>query len=114
MTQTLPHAENQVKIFVVNTNTATEVSDIDNLTNAPITPVDKELYININDLAQVYEQYGINPDTNMKARVDNFEGMTLNFNTENKSWELILVTDNNSNKKYQGGTQFLTIKLKTE
>lgn len=106
------HAENSIRIFKIDTTNASDVSKIEGLTNANSIAVKKELYLDFKDLDKLFSDKGINPDTKKLTAIDNFEGMKLNYNQEKANWELICVTDNNSNQKNQGGTQFLTISLK--
>lgn len=108
-------AENSIRIYrVTKDERTTEVSNKESLKDGDFTPIKKELYLDFKNLNELFSKEGIDADTNKPVSVDNYEGMTLFYNVAEKCWEAIFITDNNSNKKIQGGTQVLSVQLKND
>lgn len=80
-----------IKIYRVSLSSATEVSNISSLKDADITFVKKEL---IADLDQFVPQL-----KEGKKKLDNIEGIALGPKLPNGNYSLILVSDDNFNKK---------------
>lgn len=76
---------NTVRLYVVDARGATDVSALDSLTGAAVTPVAKTLLLDLSDLR--------NDDGSVLA-LDNIEGMTLGPTVGGQT-TLILVSDNN-------------------
>lgn len=108
-------AENSIRIYrVTKEESTTEVSKKDSLQDGNFTTMKKQPYLDFKDLNKLFSDQGVDADTKKTVAVDNYEGMTLLYNATKKCWEFICVTDNNSNKTNQGGTQILTIPLKED
>jgi hypothetical protein len=76
---------NDVKIYEVAIDNATDISAIDNLHTATFTPVTKTLLFDFNDIR----------DQLTNSIVDNIEGITFGPILENGKRSLVLVADNN-------------------
>ena len=77
---------NSIKIYVIDTAGATDVSNVASLAGASYTPVGKELLLDLDTLG---------------IALDNIEGVTFGPTLDNGARSLILVSDNNFS-----GTQF--------
>jgi hypothetical protein len=77
---------NYVKIFKININTASDVSEFTSLRKANYRPVQKSLYIDFSD-------YG--------KRIDNIEGMAFGKRLKDGTKSLLCVSDNNFNEEQQ-------------
>lgn len=83
-----------LRLYFINTNGATDVSDLPSLAGQRYTPVEKTLLLDFNDLG-IY--------------IDNLEGMTLGPDLLDGQKSLLLVSDNNFAQTQV--TQFLALGL---
>ncbi len=86
----------RIKLFQVETGTASDTSMIETLRGAKVQPARKELLLDLNQLG---------------VRLDNLEGMTIGARLPDGSHTLVLVSDDNFNSLGQV-TQFLLFRLK--
>lgn len=82
-----PDGGNDVRIYQIQLNQATDVQSMDTLKGATYTPVSKKLLL---DLAQIRAQLN-------DSRLDNLEGITFGPALENGHLSLALISDNNFN-----------------
>jgi hypothetical protein len=75
---------NYVRVYKINVNGATDISSMESIDKENITPLQKELVVNLNTLAL--------------DKVDNVEGMTWGKKLPNGNDTLVLVSDNNFNR----------------
>jgi hypothetical protein len=86
----------RIKLFQVETGTASDTSMIETLRGAKVQPARKELLLDLNQLG---------------IRLDNLEGMTIGARLPDGTHTLVLVSDDNFNNLGQI-TQFLLFRLK--
>ncbi|HTL88591.1 MAG TPA: esterase-like activity of phytase family protein, partial [Leptolyngbya sp.] len=85
----------RIKLFQVETGTASDTSRIETLRGSKVQPARKELLLDLNQLG---------------IRLDNLEGMTIGARLADGSHTLVLVSDDNFNGLVQV-TQFLLFRL---
>ena len=93
---------NDIKIYDIDLNNATNTLDILSLMNTAYTPVTKRLLF---DFDSVRDQL-----TN--AMIDNVEGITFGPQLENGNQSLVLVVDNDFNKQGNRLNQFILMEFK--
>ncbi|MFC4560021.1 esterase-like activity of phytase family protein [Virgibacillus kekensis] len=86
---------NYVRIYKISTMGATDISDMESINQEDVTPLNKELIVNLNSL-------GLD-------KVDNVEGMTWGKKLPNGNDSLVLVSDNNFNDSQI--TQFIAFEV---
>jgi hypothetical protein len=91
---------NQIRIYRISLEGATDVSGMDSLRGRTFTPVRKSLLL---DLSKVK---GLSREL---AALDNFEGMTLGPSLPDGSRTLLIVSDDNFNPRQR--TAFLLFRL---
>lgn len=84
-----------IRVYMISTEGATDISGIDSLIGAEFSPVEKSLLVNFDDLGLPY--------------IDNVEGMTWGPNLANGNGSLVFVSDNNFNESQQ--TQFYAFEV---
>lgn len=93
---------NDVKIYLVSTKQATDVTHIESLANATYTATTKKLLIDFSTIRNELTD-GI---------VDNIEGMTFGPNLENGNKSLIVISDNNFNSFGKQLSQLILFEIK--
>ncbi|ASN05395.1 esterase-like activity of phytase family protein [Virgibacillus necropolis] len=89
---------NYIRIYKIDVRGATDISEIESLKSKDITPVKKELVLNLNSL-------GLD-------KLDNIEGMSWGKELPNGNDSLVLVSDNNFNDSQV--TQFIAFEVLPE
>jgi 3-phytase/alkaline phosphatase D len=99
---TSPRSHQQIRIFWISLEDASDVSGIDSLREAmPLRPVQKELVLDLEDIVGE-----LNPEF---PTLDNFEGMCFGPRLPNGNRTLILVSDNNFRARQR--TAFLVFEI---
>ncbi|WP_035337051.1 esterase-like activity of phytase family protein [Dokdonia sp. PRO95] len=93
---------NDVKIYQVSTKNATDVNDLNSLSNSSYTPATKKLLL---DFSSVRSQL-------TDGIVDNIEGMTFGPNFENGNRSLVVISDNNFNSFGKQLSQIILFEIK--
>ncbi|AWH75151.1 hypothetical protein DCS32_13555 [Dokdonia sp. Dokd-P16] len=93
---------NDVKIYLVSTKNATDVNDLNSLSNSAYIPATKKLLL---DFSSVRSQL-------TDGIVDNIEGMTFGPNFKNGNRSLIVISDNNFNSFGKQLSQIILFEIK--
>ncbi|WP_298324886.1 esterase-like activity of phytase family protein [uncultured Dokdonia sp.] len=93
---------NDVKIYQVSTKNATDINDLNSLSNSSYIPATKKLLL---DFSSVRSQL-------TDGIVDNIEGMTFGPNFENGNRSLVVISDNNFNSFGKQLSQIILFEIK--